>query len=71
MDLIDTYGTATSARVEPVGDPGETVRVRAGSGSASLVSERALGLDVLLPEVSSMFGGHVGLARFIRSRHSR
>ena len=64
--MTDTYCAATVAGVDEVGNPGKAVGVRTGSGRASLVTKGALWLDVLLPQVGAVLGGHVGLARFVR-----
>ena len=61
----DAHRATTVASRDPVLDPGETVGVGAGSGRASLVTKRALGLNVLLPDAGTVLRAHVRLAGLV------
>lgn len=60
-----TYSAAAIASVEHVLDPGEAVGVGGSRRRAGLVPESTLGLNVLLPQVGTVRGAHVGLADLV------
>jgi len=70
MEGNNVKGTVPVASVQHVLDPSQTVWSRGGSRADEGVALVSQGLDVRLPQVSTVFRAHVRLTRLVRFVHA-